>query len=495
MKAFHKYGTMLALAGTMTLASSCTDHFEDLNTNPNASPSADPAYVLSYVQVGVSGHRYEMWRGNLLHAMVWSNQMSSPWLAGTPYQTNDGWASAYWDRSYERLVGGINDVIRQLEATPAENLEDKEAQLAVANIWKVFIFHRLTDFWGDIPYSQAGQGVEGILQPEYDGQDAIYADMLSTLEDAASALNAGENAFGSADLIYGGDQGQWLQFANSLRLRLAMRLSEANPTLAEQHVAAVFNQPLIEVNADNALMSHIDGDQFDVGTNGSNAPIVAGINGNYISSSMMELLNNDDADAADDDPRLPVFAMPNDDGNYVGLPNGSGATIGEGESFSLPNYQTHPIGGTPLFDLDADAMFLSASEVAFLKAEAVVRSWASGDAQALYDQGIALSLEQHGVASNADFEAAVAYTGGSTDAQLEQICTQKWVALMGDGWEAFAEVRRTGYPAFDANAVNGEIPRRLRYPISEQTLNANSYSAAVAAQGADDESTRLYWNQ
>jgi len=427
--------------------------------------------------------------------LVGSNQGSSPGLAGTPYQTNDGWATAYWDRSYERLVGGINDVVRQLEATPAENLEDKPAQLAIANIWKVFIFHRLTDFWGDIPYSQAGQGVEGILQPEYDGQAAIYADMLSTLESAAADLSAGENAFGDADLIYGGDQGQWLQFANSLRLRLAMRLSNANPGLAEQHVAAVSSQPLIEANADNARMLHITGDQFDVGTNGSNAPIVAEFNGNYISASMMGLLVNDAADAADDDPRLPVYALPNAAGDYVGLPNGSGALIGEGESFSLPNYQSHPNGGTPLFALEADAMFLSAAEVAFLKAEAVVRGWASGDAGALYAQGIQLSLEQHGVASNADFETAVAYTGGSADAQLEQICTQKWIALMGDGWEAFAEVRRTGYPAFDAADLNGELPRRLRYPISEQTLNADSYTAAVAAQGGDTEATRMYWDQ
>ena len=485
----------MALAGTLLVASSCTDHFEDLNTNPNASPSADPAYVLSYVQVGVSGHRFEMWRSNLLHAEVWSNHMSSPWLAGTPYLTNDGWATPYWDRSYERLVGGINDVIRQLENTPAENLEDKDAQLAIANIWKVFIFHRITDFWGDVPYFDAGKGIEGVLQPAYDDQAAIYTDMLTKLEAAAAALTDGENAFGEADLIYGGDQGEWLRFANSLRLRLAMRLSNANPALAEQHVAAVFNQPLIETNASNCKMLHVLGDQFDVGTNGSNAPIVAEFNGNYISSSMMDLLMQGDLDPLNDDPRLPVYALPNDNGDYLGLPNGSGAVINEGESYSLPNYKTHPNGLTPMFALDADAMFLSASEVAFLKAEAVVRGWASGDAATLYNDGIALSLEQHGVSSNPLFEAAVAYTGGSTDAQLEQIITQKWIALMNDGWESFAEVRRTGYPTFDATDVNGTLPHRLRYPISEQTLNATSYQNAVSAQGADTEATRVYWDQ
>lgn len=476
---YHFLFALLFLAST-----SCTSDFDELNTDPNKAFQTDPAYLLSYSQNGVGGHRFELWRGNLLHAMLWSNQFITPWT--TPFSTNDGWATAYWDRSYERLAGSIEETLRQIDAEGASNAEEKKA---ITRIWRAFIYHRITDFWGDVPYSEAGKGnSDRIFQPKYDSQEDIYLDMLNELKEAVTVLesNASGNTFGSADLVYGGDHSDWIKFGNSLRLRLAMRLTEVAPSTAQQHVSEVASASLITVNDDNCRLLRLNGDQFDPQVNGSSAPVVAGFNGNYLSQSLVDILKDRN------DPRLPVYALPNGGGEYVGYPNGNPtAPLPDllPANFSLPNPNT-------VFALDADVMFLSAAEVNFLLAEAVKRGWAAGNAETYYQEGIRQSLDYHGIAStdidNYLLETEVVYDDSKG---LEQIITQKWIGLYSDGWEAYAEVRRTGFPTFEATALNGEIPKRLRYPTTEQTLNTASYTSAVSGMsGGDTEASNVWWD-
>ncbi|MGB0525409.1 MAG: SusD/RagB family nutrient-binding outer membrane lipoprotein, partial [Flammeovirgaceae bacterium] len=382
MKRFYKFNIVLVVLFFLG-ATSCTSDFEELNTDPNKAFQTDPAYLLSYSQNGVGAHRFELWRGNLLHAMLWSNQFITPWT--TPFLTNDGWATAYWDRSYERLVGSIEETLRQIDVEGASDADDKKA---ITRIWRVFIYHRLTDFWGNVPYSEAGKGnSDRLFQPQYDTQRDIYLDMLNELKEAVAQLNNTPtgNTFGTADLVYGGDHADWIKFGNSLRLRLAMRLSQVDAATAQTHVAEVATASLITDNADNCRLLRLSGDQFDPQVNGSSAPIVAGFNGNYLSRSMVNILKDRN------DPRLPVYALPNAGGEYVGYPNGtpSGQLPSlSPDNFSLPNPNT-------VFALDADVMFLSASEVNLLLAEAAYRGWANGDAATYYQAGIRSSLEYH----------------------------------------------------------------------------------------------------
>ncbi len=463
-----------ALAGMMLLgAGACTDEFEEMNKNPTTITEVEAGSLLGYNQLSVSGHRYEAWRSNLLHFSVWGQHMHTPWGTAN-YVTNDGWIVAYWDRSYVKLLANTQEIIRLTQDKPSEN--------AIAKVWRAFIVHRLTDVWGDVPFTEAGVGIsQGIFQPKYDTQESIYNTLLSDLKEAASVLSSGSNSYGEQDFLYKGDHAQWKKFANSLRLRLAIRISEVAPSLAQQHASEAIAGGVMESNADIAKMIHVDGAQFDAGTNGTSAPIVAGFNGNYLSKGLVDLMNNTN------DPRLPIYGKPNKDGIFIGVPNGT-ATVDNlsPDNYSVPNENT-------LFAMDADAIFLSYAEVLFLKAEAAQRGWTSGSAKDYYEAGVRASLEQHGLGDQANaFLAKVPFDSSKA---LEQICTQKWLAVYGDGFEGYAEIRRSGFPNLPADAVNGEIAKRVRYPQSEQSTNGASYTAAVARlANGDTEKSPVWWD-
>lgn len=477
MKFFNTFkkvalGVCLAIAST-----SCTDKFESLNTNPVAAATMDASYLLTYNQLSVSGHTYEMWRGNLLHGMVWGQHLSTPWGTQT-YVTSDGWGTAYWDMTYSKLVVNTQEIVRLTQKEAAKN--------AIIKAWKAYIFHRLTDFWGDVPYSEAGKGIaSGILQPKYDKQQDIYTSMLSDLKEAAATLSTAGNSYGAADLIYKGDHAKWKKFANTLRLRLALHLIKVDENLAKQHAVEAINGGLFDSNADNAIMIHTKGDTYAAGTNGSSAPVsdYSFRGGVVLSSAFMRILNERN------DPRLPIFALPNAAGKYVGAANGNVDAPRDPDTGSVPNYNT-------VFAQDANAYFLTYSEAMFLKAEAIQRGWVAGSASNEYEKGVRASLNQFGVKAT-DVEAYLKNANVVYDASkgLEQIITQKWIGLYTDGFEIFAEVRRSGFPKFLPNEINGVIPRRLKYPLSEQSLNKNSYTEAVSRQGADTETTKVWWDK
>ncbi len=469
----------LVFSGAMGLQS-CTEDFEEINTDPALAPSLKPEFTLAWSQVSVSGHRFEMWRAHLLGAGIYAQHIGTHWYGYT--QANDGWIEAYWNTAYAKLVGNIN-----LTIDLAQEQGDQE-KVAIARIWRAFIFHRLTDYWGDIPYSQAGLPAdEAVLTPAYDTQEAIYMDMLNELKEAADVLSPGGNSYGEGDLVYQGDHDKWIRFANSLRLRLAMRISNVDPSTAEQHMREALAGGVFQSNEDNTIMIHDEAEQFDLQSNGSSAPIVAGFNGHYVAKAVVDLLSSTN------DPRLPVFAETTVDGSYVGLPNGLPSDYPNGavgpDNYSLPNRST-------LFGMGSDVTFVSYAEVLFLQAEAALKGWDSGSPQAYYEAGVRASMEQFG--AEGDVDAYLAQAGVAYDAAnaMEQIITQKWIAVFPDSWEAWSEWRRTGYPAFTNEMATDveSIPMRMKYPQIEQVLNTDNYNQAVSNQGPDVEMTRVWWD-
>ncbi len=489
MKRIIKNSLAVLMAGGLMLSgTACNqldDRFEEINTNPNQSDAARPDDLLPYIQNGISAHRFESWRGNLLYAMQFSCQMSSPWLGGVEFLTaRDDWTQGYWDRSYVRLVGNLEQVYALAEKEGSGNLEEKKA---IADIMKVLVFHRLTDYWGDIPYFEAGKGLDGISTPTFDRQEDIYADFFQKLETAVATLQSSEygNVYGDQDLFYGGSVDGWIRLGNSLRLRLAMRISEVDPSLASTQAAAVLNQPLIDDNSWNCFMFHFDdGSQWTTQGKGVAKPQQIW-DAHRLSRAAQDFMQHD--------PRLPKFASPNADGTYVGAPSGP-----------VPSNQAtdwaviSPLNASDYFSLGAEAMFMSAAEVYFLRAEAAIRGIGQAqsvtDAQSHYESGIAASLSRFGVNSNPDFEATNAFNTGDVDIAYDQIMRQKWVCLFGDGHEAWAELRRSGHPTFEEGQVYGDIPRRAKYPSIVQTLNPNGYQTAVSQQGDDLESTKVWWD-
>ena len=426
------------------------------------------------------------------------------------YFMTESWRRAMFSFSYTKGVAAYVQL--------SKVVADQEHVMALADIVKVAIMHRVTDYYGPIPYSKIGAS----LNVEYDCQEDIYNQFFEELGAAIEVLNEYKNAnpgstiLAEYDIVYGGDVTKWVKFANSLRLRLAMRVAYADAALAqaeaEKSIADVtgvmteaadvacisktmvtYTHPLVTINGFN------DGDT-------------------QMGASMDVYLNGYK------DPRASKYFKQAGNGGYHGVRNGIhtsnwGAYRNAAGNVSAPN-------------MDAAALtWMTASEVAFLRAEGALRGWdMGGTAQAFYEQGVRLSFEETGAGSAdsyladakstpADFvdatnnggnsaalsDVTIAWDEEATDeVKLEKIITQKWLAIYPNGCEAWAEYRRTGYPALlpvlnndSEGAVNTDLQiRRVPYPHDEYSTNAAGVASGVAKLGGSDNAgTKLWWDK
>jgi hypothetical protein len=481
---------------------SCDEGFEDLNVNPAKPVQVDVANKLTAAQLFTSSERYDNWRANLIYrsTMIQHIATTAGYWSGDKYTWNKGYASSLIDRYYGSAVKSVEDMLVQLdeEGSPEE-------MKAITRILRVFIYSRLTDLYGDVPYSEAGKAViSGAFKPKYDAQSEIYPDLLKELEESAAALGTGVSGFGAADIMFQGDQGKWKRFANSLMLRLGLRLIKVDPSAAESWATKAIAGGVMNSNADIAFIPHTDGPD-GVNRNGNGEAFTA--DGNpRISETFINFLQGD--------PRLPVLAARRSDGStnpadLKGLPNGLDANLllaatGEEntDAYAEPNRAIITGEDDPMF-------FQTYAEAEFMLAEAALR-WglAGGDPEPHYNAGVRAAMKMlelygpEGAIADADIDnylAANPFLAGDMGGALEQINTQYWAATFLNEYEAFSNWRRTGFPVlvpvnYPGNETGGTIPRRLTYSESEQSNNAENYQAAVAAQGPDLLTTRVWWD-
>lgn len=491
----------------------CDDGLTDINVNPTQADQLDPEFKFTRALLQTSEGRFESWRGNLIHASSMIQHLSSLTTAwsGDRYTINTEYTGAFWNSLYPNAVKTIEDIIDQVQDEPDwVNLHSQ------ARILRVFIYHRLTDFYGDIPYSEAGQGfIGGISSPVYDPQEDIYRDMINELTEAVAALTEGQMTFGSNDLLFAGDVEQWRRFGNSLKLRLGMRMSNVDPAAARAAVESAVNAPggVMQSNADIAWVNHANqsginrygvGEVFhDFGLTGHNFAL---------SDTFVGILLDEANGNANIDPRLQHLGrVYNEDGSvrtmdvmeYQGVPNGlQAAQISNNWSLSDPDRQPYAMPNREdMVNYDKPNIFQSYAEVRFLLAEAAYRGWnVPGDAQTHYEAGIEAAMKHYDLYGLEITDSEISqYIANVPPADLEQIATQKWIALFLNGYEAYAEWRRTGFPVltpvnFPGNESNGQIPRRIIYPIQEPGNNRANYEAAVARQGPDLFTTRMWWD-
>lgn len=404
---------------------------------------------------------------------------------------------------------------------------------------------------GDIPYSQAGQPND-FSYPVYDKQEDIYNDLLNELDDAQSKLGTGIASMGDQDLYYGGDVSKWKKYANSLMLRVAMRLSKVNPTKAQEYVAKAYNNGVITATEDNCLLNHAGGST----TNDSSEPYAKIIVHEdpgvaYINETFMDVLasTNDpriplimcvyptDYDTKDVDPAIAANSAPEKQkalpGFYSMSPSSDYAiskyypeyteeVLLQAES---PNYykKTHSQPNRSTYgDPTGPTFICTAAQTNLLLAEAAYRGWISGSAEEFYKAGVRCAMEQFSQypSTNAKSlyntyltESAVsAYLAANpfdSSKALEQINTQYWITCFFDEYETFANWRRSGYPdlkekcsAHDNWAQLGQygpaIVRRMPYPSSELQINTANYQEALGRMGLSSESdfnnTRVWWD-
>jgi hypothetical protein len=521
--------------GFVLILSSCTEDFTELNSDPKnfTEGAVTPADYPLFVKRALYTPNFTPFSnpGDGRGAFQLSHSLFPDIYANYMATTAPNFDSDQFD-----LVGRwLNGAYRYFYTQAAPNIkfaEDVAVDLgfdlenAMMKVWRVYGYHRITDAYGPIPYLSFGN-----LENEvpYDSQETIYTDFFTTLDEAVAVLksNAGGTSFlGENDIIYGGDVDSWLKFANSLRLRLAIRIKYVDAGKSKTEAEKAITDGVIENNAENTMIA--------TNTNFRNHYTTITQWGEFRMSADMESILK-----GYQDPRMTSYFAeaaipdPSDDPpgltfNYEGMRNGQLTSTKQGTDFN--NMISDMAAPYTAADTPGPAIgIITAAEVYFLRAEGALEGWAmgGGTAEEYYNQGIDASLMEYGFdgtdLSGNDYKSStnvpaaadaanppvstvpIAYNaGGSEEEQLEQIITQKWIALYPNSEEAYAERRRTGYPTLynRLNTINpliavDEIPRRMPYVSSEYDDNGAAVEDAVnnLLGGPDNGATKLWWDK
>jgi len=474
-------------------SSACTKDFEELNKDPLSPNKAPTPHILTGAMqslIGInSGLGYN--KTLMLYGQQWSQRETTN---RSLYNMDD--SSGDWSAWYLNGLPELENII-QLNSGNDKNdysvYGKNENQIAVAKILKVWAFSNITDAWGNVPYSQALK--DDITFPAYDKQENIYPALINELKDAANMIDVSASGFTSGDMMYNGDMSKWKKFANSLRARLALRMSEVNPSLAQTEVADALSSDVFTSNADNAMIyfqneeAHANPLYLEFLTQ----------QWTFVSEPLINLMNSygSGTAASPSDPRIPHYAAPNQNGEYIGFPYGlpTSDTFNYAiEDYSLPSLEVRA--------MDFPSYFMTYSELLFIKAEAEQRGWFGNttDAANTYNQAITASMEQWNVPA-ADITTYLAYPQVQYNANnwRKLIGEQKHIALYLQGANIWNEWKRLDYPVLQfpaaASAYATEIPRRFQYPASEVGVNLDNLINAINDMGGDNTNTRMWWDQ
>jgi len=490
---------ILLLISCLVNNSCIKDDLTELNVDPNQPKYVDPALLFVHsLKEGAGNYNsdvnVEQW-GLMNWCMFFAAKDGI--IPGEEYVI-PGSKDLFWDEQYTNALVNAQEAIYLCgDSTKYTN------HIAALNIWKTFLFHRITDLWGDIPYADALKGYNHLTyQPEYSAQQDIYYDLLSVLKTASENISENQAFFDSeTDLIYQGDISKWKLFANSLRLRLALRIKYAAPERYEQEMTELQNLDFISDNFSSAL--------FPFNSDKKNHVYEADFTGeadiqNNPSKYLVDVLVNSS------DPRLSIFlekstlsaVFPWYD-EYKGIPNLLVYNDPVWNNFDSKWGDISKIGDWFLRP-ETPGVFISNAEVCFLKAEAALDGYFGGTAQEYYEEGIEVNIKFYGdfgenehIIPQTDIDTYIASLPPVT---LENIINQKWISFaFENGYEAYAEYRRTGYPVFklydDSEIDHSIFPNRLPYPNNEITLNQTNYNIAIQNQGTDNETTKIWWDK
>jgi hypothetical protein len=521
------------VAGCSLVLSACTKNFESINTDPYGLSEKDlkgdfALYGTPFNQIQLNIHQYapdwQYQRVQNLNVDIWSGYMMTPInFAGNvnniTYAMVDDWNNFIWQTAYANVMAPVQAVIDRAKKDNYPNFE------AWGLMLKVMAMHRTTDLFGPIVYSNFGK-----INPDgsvtYDSQQEVYNAFFKDLDDAQAKLKpyvedaAAPKIFTRFDLVYAGDYAKWMKFLNSLRLRLAMRIVKVDGAKARLEAEKALASPfgVIETNAED----------FIIDSKTITNPL------NTIANSWQNIRMGAPMESFLDgynDPRLQVYFQPATDKDFVGQYRGIRPGINLTDATTYANFSS-------LGNLGTKMPMLTAAETWFLRAEAKLRGWTVpgvNTVQEAYEKGIELSFSQWGIApalfttyknstatpkpyvdpKNAANNIPAASPllskatpkwneAGSFDEKMEQIITQKYLAVYPESCEAYAEFRRTGYPKLWPNKVNhsagvipeGEFIKRINFVISERESNGKGVQDAITKLGGQDNiNTPVWWDK
>lgn len=468
----------------LLITTSCTKDFEDINTNQNAPSSVQPSLLLRQViydfgenmsyEGFVAGDLLSQHRTALDFNLFDRHDLKSPQLGGNP-----------WPVFYTNLRD--NEII----LNQARTIETFGVYEGPALIMKAYMAAGLTDLFGDVPYFEAFNGVEGTVTPTYDLQEDIYLNTNGILDNLDKGITAIQNYADviplEGDILFSGDLDAWVRFANSLKIKHLVRISEKVDVSLQ--LQAIFDEGnYMQTNSQNAVFNFTNSDPNSFRL----AQLRVGDFNNFVLSETMEDILVDL-----NDTRISTFFRPfsnSESSEFNGLLNGIDASQ---TSIALADYS---LAGTAFREDTStlDANFITAWEVSFALAEAATKNLITADAQELYETGIALAFEYWNTNLPANYLSGPAAYNAPGTSPIQQILTQKWIANIINGYEGWVEFRRTGFPelqTISASLNNDLIPVRLPYPAEEEALNFENYSVAASSTDNNSINVPVWWNE
>ncbi len=514
MKIFKNlYKSILLLLAVVAVSCNPSD-FGDTNVDPNNTTNPETALLLTSSLRAIRTTRAPNGRNSR------AGMLYVQYCGNSQYTGDDNYDNIKFGDFNSWYNGPLADLKFIIEyntdpetATIAAKSGSNANQIGVAKILMSYYYLYMTDRFGDLPYSEALQSSADpqILSPKYDTQQEVYNGIFATLEEGRADIMADANdAPVTGDVLFSGDMDRWVEFANTIRLVAALRLSDANDTQGRAEFTAALADGVLTSDINYQFLAEAANENpwfstFRTRDDWTLAhPIVDYMNINTESNpwsgqaGMMNVVR---------DPRLPQFGNATDNSItdaawplYAGQPYG----LLEADAGSLA-IQDVSMMGFYMRTQDLAYPIYSMAHMLFCRAEAAMLGWTTEDAQQMYYDAIAASIESYGVTDGPDGDGVGGYDDYITNSEvvwtagreMEQIATQKWVTLYLVGYEGWSNWRRTGWPVLQPspNGIQSStIPIRQGYPDTERDLNSDNWQSAIDAQfgGTDDLNGKLW---
>lgn len=471
---------LVTIVALVTLWSCQTDEqYEDLNVDPKNPVEVSADFLFTSATVSLADQMASPNVNVNIFRFIGQYLTATTYLDEPNFDLNNrNIPQNHWGILYREVIFDLQNAKANVEADLSESdaelsQAEKDARIAQLEVLEVYAWQVLVDTFGDIPYSEAIDADSQTL-PAYDDAATIYTDLIERINNVNTALEAAQG-FSASDVLYNGDMDNWSKFANSLQLRMAMRISEVNESLSQEAAERAYSKGVFESNEESAILVY---QASPPNTNPLWEDLVQSGRSDYITANTVVDVMNDL-----EDPRRAAYFDDNLDEYVGGIYGGSNSFQNYTHIGSMFREPTHP------------GILLDYAEVRFHLADAAQNGYSvGGTAEEHYEAAITASIEYWG-GSEEDAAAYLSQPEVAYDGSEEQFGTQFWLAMYDNPFEGWNVWRKFDAPTFYLpEDTETPVPLRFTYPINEQNLNFDNYEAASSAIGGDDQQTQLFWD-